>query len=436
MRYIIFFLILCFVLTPIAAGAYGFDNLDQPTIVDRGVRVEEALLDQVVYTAGDTAVLSFSVRNESDLVWTGMQYRVDVVGNLDETTGEPSTRFLLGEVSGLPVLVPGGVVPLSLRVPLPAYLGAGNIGLAVSVFGGDGSLIARDIVPLLVTGSVTPSITYVAQTQVDGEPFGLQAGPTVYAGEQVFFAISMRSSRGSYTLTPQVAVYEGEAPFGEPKTTYAGEAVPVQVGRSTEQRMRLPTFDGEAGTYTALISYTDTASTTYAGPFEVRYVVGGERPQLMYASPTALEVSAGDTFSVEVAYRVAPPNLSLEPEVDPAFQVGALEVLVSIVDANGLLVGESKVPFLPGKKTVRVPFVAPYYLYGMRIVTTLFENGVVVDVLDTYVPEEGVLVAGDGNGERALSVRERVVVVGVGALLTLVVVVAGVLFVRRKRRGA
>lgn len=419
---------------PVSVYGYGLHNMQGEQVVSRGVQVENVLLDQAAYAVGDTALLSFGVRNESDVVQHGLVYRVDVVGTFDETSQEPASRFTLGEVTSLPHILPGQSHTVELRTVLPAYVGTSDLGFQVSIFNTATELVSRGYVRVLVSGTVRPSVTYIAQVQVDGEPFALGAGPTVYKGEQVAFAVSLRSSRGSYTLTPHVAIYEGFTPTTAPIHEFEGEAVPVSVSRSTEQRMLLPHFEYRPGSYVALITYKDAEGTTYAGPFAARYIVAGGEPTLHSALPTRLEVQAGESFEVVVTYNDTPKNIALDAAFDPAAYTGAMEADVAVVDAHNVVIEQQRVSFLPGKTSTRISVTAPHYLYGMRIVTKLYEDGAPRDTLDVMIPDVHSLVAASEEEGKVpgFSLQQRSLMIG-GSVLALIVLFVLGLWLHKRR---
>ncbi len=434
-RYTSLFLSIC--LTGLAAGviasvspvplyAYGLENIQGEVIVPRGVMVSGAMLDQAVYAVGDTAMLSFTITNNSDTVQPGLVYRVDLVGNFSEASSTPTTRFTTGESVPVPLLLPGDSHDVELRNILPAYVASGDVGFQVSVFNTANELVSASYARMLITGTVRPSVTYVAQVQVDGEPFALSDGPTVYKGEQVLFAISLKNTRGALSLTPHVDVFKGMSPAGEPHVSFLGEEIPVSASRSAEQRMFLPTFEYTSGMYTAQITYKDSEGTIYAGPFDAKYVVAGARPTLHSALPTSIELHTGDAFDVVVTYNDIPKNLQLDPSADPAFIVGALEAEVSVVDAHNTLIEKKRVTFLPGKTTARILFTAPHYMYGMRIVTQLLEDGKVIDTQDSYIPDEASLVA---ETIPTSTTPWKTLGVGIGALLIIII---GIAFFRKR----
>lgn len=434
-RFVSTFLVLLVCLfVPSAAFGYGLENMTGEQVVDRGVSVENVLLDQAAYAVGDTAILSFEVSNGADVVQHGLMYRVDVVGNFDEATSEPTSRFTLGDVTSLPHLLPGQTHTVELRSVLPQYVASGDLGFQVSVFNSATELVSRGYVRLLVTGTVRPSVTYIAQVQVDGEPFGLAAGPTVYKGEQVAFATSLKSSRGSYSLTPHVAVYEGFSPVLSPIDAFEGETVPVGTTRSTEQRMLLPHFDYRPGSYVALITYKDAEGTAYAGPFAARYVIAGGEPTLHSALPTRLEVPAGESFDVVVTYNDTPKNIALDASFDPAAYTGTMETEVAVVDANNTIISQSRASFLPGKTTVRVPVTAPHYIHGMRIVAKLYEDGEPRDTLDVMVPDVHSLVASSDEvaGDSFISKHQTLLIAG-SALALLILFAVGIWLHKRRQ---
>jgi hypothetical protein len=406
---------------PSPLSAYGLANIQGEIVTSRGVLVSGVMLDQAVYAVGDTAMLSFTITNNSDTVQPGLVYRVDLVGNFDETSSTPTTRFTTGESVPIPFLLPGDSHDVELRSILPAYVASGDVGFQVSVFNPANELVSTAYARMLITGTVRPSVTYVAQVQVDGEPFALSDGPTVYKGEQVLFAISLKNTRGALSLTPHIDVFKGTSAAGEPHFSFMGEVIPVSASRSAEQRMFLPTFEYTPGVYTAQITYKDAEGTTYAGPFDARYVVAGARPTLHSALPTSIELYANDAFEVVVTYNDIPKNMQLDPSADPAFIVGTLEAEVSVVDANNTLIEKKRVVFLPGKTTTRVSFTAPHYMYGMRIVTQLFEDGKVIDMQDVYLPDQASLVAETIPTE---SLPWKTLGVGIGVLLVIIIGIA------------
>jgi len=404
--------------TPGIAIGYGLENIQGESIVSRGVVVRDVLLDQAVYSVGDTALLSFVVENNSTTIQPDLLYRVDVVGNFNEETGEPTTRFFVGETQELPLLLPKKTNDVEIRTILPAYIASSDIGFQVSVFNTKTELLSRSYVRLLVTGTSRPSITYVSQVQVDGEPFSLSAGPTLYKGEQIAFAASFKNTRGSVSLTPTIDIYKGYAPIGEPVYSFAGETIPVGTSRSTEQKIVLPTFEYTPGIYTANITYTNKEGDVSVGPFNATYIVAELRPTLHSSLPTEIEFEKDAAINILTTYTPVPKNIQLDSSYDPASYEGNMETEVSVVDANNILIGTQRVSFLPGKNSVSLSFTVPHYVYGIRVVTTLFEDEKQIDTSDEFFPDKTSLVAETNNNETVT--QKRAVWIGGGLVLVLI----------------
>lgn len=406
---------------PTCAHAYGLNNIQGEVIVNRGITISNVLLDQVVYSAGDSATLSFEIENTTDTIQSGLTYRVDAVGSFDATTKEPSTRFTVGDVVELPLLQPKEIHTIEMPYTLPAYGLSQDMGLRISIYNEIGELVRATSIPVLITGIQSVSQQYIAQLQVDGQPFPLLAGPTLHQGERVSFAISLQRSRAARTLTPSVDVYRGLGTFDATVDSFAGQTITLSTVKSVEQRIVLPTFEYTPGVYTAVVTYKDTEGVVWAGPFEMRYVVAGVRPTLVSSLPTKLEVSAGDTFDVVVVYKNPPKDLQLDATYDPASYVGNMEAEVSVVDAHNVLIGTQRISFLPGKNDTRASFVVPHYMYGMRIVTRLFEDGVVRDTRDQVLPTVASLSA-DSVEEVRIDARQQRGLVAGGVVLVLLII--------------
>jgi hypothetical protein len=417
----IYSLLAVFISIPLFTHAYGLNNIQGEVVVNRGITISNVLLDQVVYSAGDSATLSFEIENTTDTIQSGLTYRVDAVGSFDTTTKEPSTRFTVGNVVELPLLQPKEIHTIEMPYTLPTYGLSQDMGLRISMYNEIGELVRATSIPVLITGIQSVSQQYIAQLQVDGQPFPLLAGPTLHQGERVSFAISLQRSRVARTLTPSVDVYRGLGTFDATIDSFAGATITLSTTRSVEQRIVLPTFEYTPGVYTAVVTYKDTEGVVWAGPFEMRYVVADVRPTLVSALPTTIEANANDTFDVVVMYQNPPKDIQLEATYDPASYVGAMTAEVNVVDAHNVLIGTQRVSFLPGKNDARVSFVAPHYMYGMRIVTTLFEDGVIRDTQDQVLPNVASLSA-DSAEEVHIDAKQQQGLVAGGVVLVLFII--------------
>lgn len=420
---VLFFIILFSAQT---VAAYGLQNVQEEAVRNQEIVVSGATLDQAIYAIGDSVTLSFTVENTADTIQAGLQYRIDVVGGFTGTSTVPTTRFVIGEPTSLPLLQPGETYDVETAYTLPTVIASRDSALRVVIMNKKGETQTFETVRVLLTGTPQSMLQYIAQIQVDGQPFSFLDAPTIYKGETAAFAISFARGRG--TLTPTVGVYDGATMQGAPISETTEQTITLRGDKSVEQRIVLPSFSYRPGVYTAVITYTDVDGVVRAGPFEARYVVAGMRPLIDSVLPTTLSLTAQQSFDVVARYQAPPRDIQLDATYDPAKYVGNVEAEVRIVDAHNMLIGSERVAFLPGTQEKRITFVAPHTMYGMRIITTLYEDGVVCDTRDELFPDSTSLTADTVTSTGVAIPKEQFVVAGI--VLAVLILVAGVVVVR------
>lgn len=406
------------------------ENTEDPNAFAPEVYVHDITLEQAAYRAGEMVKGRFTITNvKENVAAADIRYQIELVGNFTDG-GFPQTIFSTAEIQGPFTLAGLGKRVFTFEYQLPEAVPSEDLGIQVQTYLGDGRPAARGAVQFAVTGPVATYLQHIVQMQVDGEPYGMLEGPTVYEGELVHFAASLKNTGGEMTVTPTVEIYD-RLVTGRLLESFEGETITVSAARTSEQRIELPTYNYTPGIYTVVVTYRDADGYVRSGPHEGRYIVAGTEPTIESLTVDRVEVPENEQFTVAIIYADVPVDIRFENREDTrSRELDTIAAEVEVYDARGELVGNKRVFFERGKQTATVSFTAPYALVGMFVRVGLLVGQEVADIEEKTFTAQGSLVV--PPSEPSDLARTQMLLVGGGVLVIFIVVISLVLASRRK----
>lgn len=394
------------------------------------IYVHDITLEQAAYRAGEMVKGIFTVTNvKENVAAADIKYQIELVGNFTEG-GFPQTIFNKATIEGPFTLEGLGKRVFTFEYQLPEAVPSEDLGIQIQTYLGDGRPAARGSAQFAVTGPVANYLEHITQIQVDGEPYGMLEGPTVYEGELVHFAASLQNEGSEVSVTPTIEIYD-RLVTGRLLESFEGETITVSATRTSEQRIELPTYNYTPGIYTIMVTYRDEDGYVRSGPHEGRYIVAGTEPTIESLTVDRVEVPANEQFAVAVSYADVPVDIRFEnrEETRPR-ELDTIAAEIEVYDARGELIGNKRVFFEPGKQTATVSFTAPYALVGMFVRVGLLVGQEVADIEEKTFTAQGSLVV--PPSEPSDLARTQMLLVGGGVLVIFIVVISLVLASRRK----
>lgn len=411
-------------------GKADFEFSEDPKAITPELYVHDLVLDQAVYATGDTVSGNFSISNVKDINANDIFYHIQLVGNFNEA-GFPKTVFDIGKPVGPLTINSGDKKRLDFSYKIPKEVGSSNLGIQIQTYLSNGRPSARVAESFLVSGPVIDYLEHIAQIQVDGEPFALTDGPTIFRGEDIFFAVSLSNDSSTIDLTPTIVVYDNFT-TGRTLDTFNAPAITISSKGKKEQRIQLPTFNYAPGIYTAVIEYKDKDGRVRSGPFEARYVISGTEPKIDFISVDRTAVGANEQFNVFVQFADSPLDIrlgNLEENRNSNFSDLSVEVIA--YDAENVKIDSKKAFFDQGKRSVQVGLTSTYDMNGYYVVANLYRGESVIDSVEKAFSDRGEFYVDKKTGPG--NIGQIMVVASI--LFGIVIVAIVFVFLAVKKKG-
>lgn len=397
------------------------------------IYVHDLILDQVFYGPEDVVSGEFSITSLGDkLNGDSILYRIQLVGNYNEESNLPTTIYDYGDLSTTTLnFLPDETQNFSFKYKLPIESPSKNLGIQIQLYKDNAEILGRTNTPFGFTGSINNYLEHIAQVQVDGEPFDLLDTPTVYEGEEIFFAASLKNGTNAVRLTPDIKIYN-KLLSGEVIRKFEGASIFINRFDKREQRISLPTFNYVPGIYSALINYRDEAGNILAGPFEIRYIVSRIESNISRITTNTPSLIKGEAVTLNVQFNDTPIDIRLRNyEESRPLYLNDLQVNFKVKDVNNFdLLAEGGVEVSAGLDLAEFSFIPEVSRDSYLVEVDLIKDNKVIDsLIHTYkdsnysAPAKGSLFS------------ERLILIIASVVFGLVLIILFILRARFIKKG-
>jgi hypothetical protein len=388
------------------------------------VIVKNLKLDKKVYNTGDTINGSITFENPTNTDQSGVYYTLILSGEYSTEPGRYNLpdKSYDGKTLG-PVFVPAGKeVEVNFSYEIPKGISGKKLGIFASghllsglPLGFDNAFIDE------ITGDLPILNIERAYLEVDGNKYGNQVGPTLYATSTGSMKFEIKNDiKESITITPLVEIFDRNT-YGELLKSYKEQPVTIEANSKKEISIKLDkTLDPKV--YENKVSFLDSDGFLRAEKVTFRYIVGGLIATVQNVV-VAKNFEKGKPLDVIVFFSGNPTDINTGTA--PLIGEALLSVKFFDNDSNALI-GENSVKDLNfdvdlGSTTVGV--VPDENVKNLRIETEIIKDE---KVLGKYVTVINV------ENEQSSSGLKNTILIILG-ILTLILIVTSFIFRRNKK---
>ncbi len=383
------------------------------------------ILSKSTAAPGDTIHGSVTLTNRGDAPSSDIYYNVMLVGQF--VNGTP--QALYDSVMNGPVsLDVGQQQTVQFSYTIPKGFSGTNLGIRVQAVLKSGIHMGWADAPLSVSGNATLLGAGNASVVIASQNFTPDSGPTVSAGGQASYTVTLTNSTGAaISVAPHVVVYR----YGAGSTVVSdttGASVTIPAKGSNTVAVALPAMNGTAGVYYGTLNFVDSSGAVRTQLMTFRYIIAGSIVTIQGVTSDKLSAAAGDTVVATVTYTGEPADIANHTRAP----LGPVTLTVVALDQTGKEVGRATVTADAShsvqSQAVSIPLTAPASALHFDISASQ-GNAVlshyVSNAITTAVPTAAPSAAG-GTSSTALIVA---------VLAVLVLVVAAMLALMKKKNN-
>jgi hypothetical protein len=262
------------------------------------------------FKAGDTINGSFEV-SSSDLNNTpDLSYIVSLVGLTAD--GHVARVIYDSETSGPINIAANSAKTVPFSYQLKNVPSNDNLAIHIRVTMKDGTSLAWQLVPIKVSGGLSMLSVANGFIVLNKNEYGLQEGPIVKSGDQVYFSGSYSNKSSSdISLSPKTVLLDKSGQPINGVASIMGTSTVFLHNATTTISVNLPLTSLKPGVYLAETSLIDTSGTKRAPDLFARYIVGGDivSVQSVYSN-TNFPLSSGQKIILAVGYTGNPFDIT------------------------------------------------------------------------------------------------------------------------------
>ncbi len=405
--------------------------------------VDNVLINDTEYKAGDEVNGSFTVTNHGDSVLKNLSYRVLIGSDYEEinkdlkitnTFLDATSLSSVGDVSG------GETKKIIFKYKVPQFIKGSKLAVHINLYSINSVIMNQGSSHYITVANNSNrlSVTNAKLILDNNKEYDLTEGPTIYKDKDpktAHLSVNLENnSLNQLSINPLINVYNQHDK--SEKLDIKQNPIILKAGELKKVSIDLPVFEYTPAVYFAEILLNDEKGNQLATRIGVRYIVAGDIAALHDISSNKSQVKFGDEFilnflvsgrpfDIEIVNQMLKKNgASVAKPEKPG--IGKINIVV-LNELDDLVANYSDTFDLSQDKKGPITLSALKDAKAMKAVVSVYnKDGVLLMRQESKLSDDYDKVSGEEKSSK--TVRSVTIIIGI----TLIIVIGIVLFRRRK----